>query len=70
MTGDDLRAVRLSLGLSLVQMGRALGYQGTRETLNAQIHKYEAGQRPIPPWIARLVIMYDRFGLPDDLRPE
>ena len=66
MTGSELRAIREGLGLSLVGMGRALGYQGTRETLNAQMHKYESGARPIPPWIARLASMYQRHGVPEE----
>ncbi len=36
MTGSELRAIRQQLGLSLVGMGRALGYQGSPKTLNAQ----------------------------------
>jgi transcriptional regulator with XRE-family HTH domain len=66
MTGPELRAIRHSLGLSLVGMGRALGYQGTDKTLNAQVHKYECGERTIPPWIARLAAMYGRHGVPKE----
>ena len=64
MTGPELRAIRQLLGLSLVGRGRALGYQGSAKTLNAQIHRYEAGERPVPPWIARLAAMYARHGVP------
>lgn len=66
MTGPELRAIRKQLGLSLVAMGQALGYQGSAKTLNAQVHKYETGERPIPPWIARLASMYARHGVPDE----
>jgi transcriptional regulator with XRE-family HTH domain len=65
MTGPELRAIRKHLGLPLVAMGRALGYQGGDKTLNAQLHKYESGERTIPPWIARLAEMYARHGVPE-----
>lgn len=68
MTGPELRAIREGLGLSLVGMGRALGYQGTRDTLNAQMHKYESEVRPIPPWIARLATMFSLHGVPRQWR--
>lgn len=66
MTGPELRVIRQSLGLSLVGFGRALGYQGSPKTLNAQVHKYETGERPIPPWISRLASMYQRHGVPEE----
>ncbi len=68
MTGLELKAIRHALGLSVVQMGRALGYQGSDNTVSTTIRRYEAPQgRAIPPWIARLVTMFHRFGIPKDL---
>lgn len=33
------------------------------------IQKYESGQRPMPPWLARLLLMYGKYGiLPDFLK--
>jgi transcriptional regulator with XRE-family HTH domain len=63
MTGSEFRAIRKSLGLSLREMGRAIGYEGTDGTVSAQINKYENGKRDIPPWIARLVAMYGKHGV-------
>ncbi len=66
MTGSELARIRKRLGLSLTGMGRALGYEGNKNTLQVAISRYENGDREIPPWIARLAQMYDRHGVPDD----
>lgn len=66
MTGTELRAIRHALGLSLNQFGRALGYEGNANTLNCAIRRYEAGEREIAPWIARLATMYERHGVPSE----
>ena len=63
MTPFEFKSIRKQLGLGTVAMGRALGYQGTDNTVSVQIRQYESGARPIPPWIARLAEMYGRFGL-------
>lgn len=65
MTGVEFAAIRKRLGLSVIEMGRALGYQGTDNTVSVTIRRYEKGA-PIPPWIARLAIMFDRYGVPED----
>jgi transcriptional regulator with XRE-family HTH domain len=64
MTGPELKAIRHRLGLSTVEMGRAIGYEGQDNTLSVAVRKYESGGRPIPPWIANLVRMYGLHGLP------
>lgn len=64
MTGAELRAIRQQLGLSLVQMGRALGYAGNRNTLQVSVARYEDDTREIPPWIERLATMYHKHGIP------
>ena len=69
MTGPELRAIRLGLGLSLSKWGRALGYSGDRQVLASAMHRYEAGEREVPEWIARLAVMYQRHGVPDDFLP-
>lgn len=69
MTGAQLATIRQQLGLSLVEMGRALGYEGNRNTVQVAVSRYEAGDRPIPPWIANLVWAYyvlHRHGLLDE----
>lgn len=69
LSGEELRTIRKRLGLSLEGLGRALGYLGARQTVKNTVHRYETGERkPIPPWIARLIIMFDRFGVPKDFR--
>jgi transcriptional regulator with XRE-family HTH domain len=68
MTGPEFAAIRKSLGLSVVAFGRALGYQGTDDTVSVTVRRYEAPNgREIPPWIARLARMYERYGIPFDL---
>jgi transcriptional regulator with XRE-family HTH domain len=52
MTGAELRSIRQSLGLTLSQFGKALGYSGNKNTLSVQIRRFESGARVIPPWIA------------------
>lgn len=66
MTPEEFRAIRARLGLSLAGLGRAIGYAGKKRST---VHDYESGRRaPIPPWIARLLIMYDRHGVPEEWR--
>lgn len=63
MTAAEFKEIRHKLGLSLTEMGRAIGYKGNPNTLKTQIHEYENGKRDIPPWIARLVAMYGKHGV-------
>lgn len=64
MTGPELKAIREKLGLSVIQMGRALGYSGNDNTISVQVRRYELGMREIPEWIARLAFMYGKHGVP------
>lgn len=66
MTGRQFAAIRQRLGLSLYDFGRALGYDGNRNTIQVAVKRYEAGGRDIPPWIGRLATMFDRHGVPAD----
>lgn len=63
MTGDELVAIRKSFGLSPAKFGRALGYTGD---IRATMRRYENGSKDIPPWIARLAIMFERHGIPPE----
>lgn len=65
MTGAELRTIRQSLGLSAYALGRALGYQGNRNTVQVAIRLMESDARPIPPWIAHLVYMLGWHGVPE-----
>jgi len=64
MTGAELKYIRHHLGLSTTQLGRAFGYVGSDVSVSGTIRKYESEQRALPPWLARLVIMYKNHGVP------
>ena len=66
MTGKELREIRRALGLTTRELGLALGYRGNPNTISVQIRQYESGGRPIPPWIERLAIMFERHGVPPE----
>jgi transcriptional regulator with XRE-family HTH domain len=67
MTGPELKAIRRELGLSTRELGYALGYRGNLNTVSVMIREYErTNGRTIPPWIARLVLMFERHGVPPD----
>jgi transcriptional regulator with XRE-family HTH domain len=65
MTGAEMKAIRQRLGLSTVQLGRAFGYAGNDNTTSVMIRKYESDGRPIPAYLERLLILFDRHGVPD-----
>lgn len=62
----DMVAARKTLELSAPQLGRALGFKGGDKSLAVQISRYESNARPVPGRVARLVVMFLRFGVPDD----
>lgn len=64
MTGPEMKDIRERLDLSVVQLGRAIGYTGNRATVDVTVRRYELGSREIPPWIARLVWMFGKHGVP------
>jgi len=66
MTGPEMRAIRKRLGLSTVQLGRAFGYVGVDNSVSVTVRKYESGGKPIPVWLSRLMVMYDRHGIPPE----
>lgn len=66
MSGSELKTIRNRLGLSAIQLGRAFGYVGGDNTVSVTIRRYESGERPLPPWLARLAVMFDRHGVPDE----
>jgi transcriptional regulator with XRE-family HTH domain len=65
MNGAELKAIRHQLGLTTLELGRAFGYRGSDNTISVQIRTYESGGRLIPPWIARLAAMFQRYGVPE-----
>ena len=65
MTGDELRQARVALGLSLGQLARACGY-ASQENGTTLLRRYERGEREVPGWMPRMLIMFERFGVPAD----
>ena len=62
-----MKTIRHSLGLSVVELGRAIGYEGNDNTVSTTIRRYEAPNgRTIPPWIARLVWLMYEYGVPEE----
>lgn len=66
MIGSELQAIRHKLKLSTVQLGRAAGYTGSDATASNTIRKYESGMRPVPPLLERLVLLFEKHGVPAD----
>jgi transcriptional regulator with XRE-family HTH domain len=66
MQGSQLKAIRRQLGLTTRELGAAIGYAGTPNTISVTIRRYEAGMRPIPPWIARLAWYMGEYGVPPE----
>jgi transcriptional regulator with XRE-family HTH domain len=66
MNGQELRLIRRSLGLTVRELGYAIGYRGNQNTVSVAIRLYEGGKRPIPPWIGRLAAMFGKHGVPPD----
>lgn len=56
MTGDELKAARLRLGLTLEQMAAMLGYQGAQR--RQMQYDLETGRRPIREPQRRLIEAY------------
>jgi transcriptional regulator with XRE-family HTH domain len=55
MTGQELKAIRQALGLTLSGFGKAIGYKGNKNTLSVQIRRFESEARPIPHWTVRRI---------------
>jgi transcriptional regulator with XRE-family HTH domain len=63
MDGQEFKAIRKRLKLSAAALGHALGYEGSDANIARTIYRLESG-RPIPRPIARLLEMFDAFGVP------
>lgn len=68
MDGSEFSAIRARLGLSVIEFGRAFGYQGDDNSVSVTIRRYERDEKPIPPWIERLALMFGRHGVPPEWR--
>ena len=62
MTPAKFRAIREKLKLTQCQMAQALGYNDA----NANISRFETGERKAKLWIIRLMLMFERHGVPSD----
>lgn len=56
MLPSDLRKARQRLGLSLAEMARMLGYEGSQ--IKATAHRLETGERPLREPQRRLIEAY------------
>jgi hypothetical protein len=63
MDGQEFKRIRKGLKLSAAALGHALGYEGSDANIARTIYRLESG-RPIPRPIARLLEMFDAFGVP------
>jgi transcriptional regulator with XRE-family HTH domain len=63
MTSRQFKNIRKRLGLTAVQMGRALGSEGSDASTARRIYGFESG-RTISPSVSRLVTMYAMYGIP------
>src|SRR6516162_1066638 len=63
MDGQEFKQIRKRLKLSAAALGHALGYEGSDANIARTIYRLESG-RPIPRPIARLLEMFDAFGVP------
>ena len=63
MDGQEFKRIRKGLKLSAAALGHALGYEGPDANIARTIYRLESG-RPIPRPIARLLEMFDAFGVP------
>jgi len=60
MSARKYRQVREALGLSNYVLHRKLGLS------LAQVYRYENNRSPVSETVAKLLIMFDRHGIPDD----
>jgi hypothetical protein len=63
MTGLELKVIRQGFGFSASRMGQALGYTGAKANIAAHIRRLERDARRIPPAVAKLALMYARYGI-------
>jgi transcriptional regulator with XRE-family HTH domain len=70
LTGEELKAQREELGLSLSQLARACGYASVDNGVTL-LRRYERDEREVPPWLPRMLELFRRFGVPPDfIAPE
>lgn len=65
MTGAEIKTIRRSLGLSTVQMGRALRFGGSDNAVSVHVRRMEADIRIVTPQVAGLAYMLGWHGVPE-----
>ena len=65
MTGERMKEIRARLCLTRPALGKALGYSGKTTSLEIQIMRFEHEHRDIPIQVARLMVLYDAYGVPE-----
>lgn len=65
MLSQDLRRIRLQLGCTVTDMGRALGLRGESDFVSRRYREWESGHREIPLATARLAEKYRVQGFID-----
>ncbi len=68
VNGEDMKRIRHQVGLSTLELGRVFGYPGADNTVSFTIRRYESGQRPLPPWLGRFMLLLERHGVPEDFQ--
>ena len=48
MTGLEFKTIRLALGLTPLQWGRRLGYEGKNRSIQIMIYQLESDPKPVP----------------------
>ena len=65
MTGAELKAIRMRLGLTRVAFARSLGYEGSDDNNHTLIKRIEQGKRDVTPLKALRAIELDQAGTTD-----
>lgn len=66
MQGAEMKQIRERLGMTELQLARAIGYTGTDRNDDTRIREYERGKKQIPLYIARLVWLIGAFAEESD----
>lgn len=67
MKPEEFAAIRARLHLTQRGLAIALAYRGHNSAI--EISKFETNMRDIPERVARMMWMFDRFGVPKDFLP-
>jgi transcriptional regulator with XRE-family HTH domain len=60
VTSSDFARIRALYGETQEQFGRRLGFEGTRETVERAVRRYESGQTPVVGTMAVLLALLEK----------